>query len=57
MVGVEGENLAVRAPSPHWPPASAAARGVTVPGMRRYLPKLLCAGDIGFGDRFGEPVR
>lgn len=25
--------------------------------MRRYLPKLLCAGDIGFGDRFGEPVR
>lgn len=25
--------------------------------LRRYLPKLLCAGDIGFGDRFGEPAR
>lgn len=31
--------------------------GVPVVCTRRYSPKLLCAGDIGFGDRFGEPAR
>lgn len=31
--------------------------GVIVRWIRRYLFKLLCVGDIGFGDRFGEFVR
>ena len=32
-------------------------KGVQIIQTRSYLPKLLCVGDIGFGERFGEPAR
>lgn len=39
----------------HWP--GLQLEGIIITWTRKHLPKLLCAGDIGFGERFGEPAR
>lgn len=56
MVG-GGGSLTFRASFPHKRQPGLQLKGVQIIQIRSYLPKLLCAGDIGFGERFGEPAR